>query len=161
MDKGSYSKTKYHSIAQDVYGLAITSALLAYLLIGFLAQIWHPTWILFLGALGAGVITDLIGYSIYNSRIRGNDTLSFDKQFENSFVYTRSVRVSGYLFILSIIAYIISAAVTGLWHPLWLIFLGMAVIEQTIAIVMKSRYKDYQPIDNPTIDTDGVTKDGE
>ncbi len=156
MSKGGYSKTKYHSVSQDVFGLAITCALLTYLLIGLFAGIWHPTWILFVIALCVGIVSDLIGYWIYNRKIKGNDALSFDKQFENSFVYSRSVRVSGYLFMFSIVAYVISAAFTGLWHPLWLIFIGMAVVEQTVAIVMKSRYKDFHPIEEFQPNSDGV-----
>ena len=145
MDK-NYFKSKQYSVAEDILSLSITIALTLYLGLGFFVHIWHPTWIVFVGAIIVSVLAYCIGYIHFKKivLVEGKEILPFNKQFETTFAYAKSVKVAGFLFILTIAVYVIICSFIGMWHPLWLIFFVMATIEQTIALVFKCCYKDYK-----------------
>ena len=145
MDK-NYFKSKQYSVAEDILSLCITIALTVYMGLGFYINIWHPTWLIFVGAIIISVVAYIVGYIIFkkaNKDVVG-EILQFNKQFDTTPVYAKSVKVSGFLFILTIVIYVVVASVTSMWHPLWLLFLVMAIVEQTIALVFKCLYKDYK-----------------
>ncbi|MBE5734883.1 MAG: hypothetical protein E7361_00295 [Clostridiales bacterium] len=139
--KESFKNSKEYSIAKDIWSLFITMAVFSYLFIGFVADMWHPTWIIFVVAIVLAIICFVIN-KVRFAKNKREYLMAFDKQFESTHIYAKCVKVSGWLFMLSIAGYIISASFTGLWHPLWLIFIGMAVVEQSMALVFKMSYKD-------------------
>ena len=142
MDK-SFRKSKQYSILEDIWSLCLTVAVFTYLAIGFFVKIWHPTWIIFVVAfLVALIFTMLLRKTYHKNQILSEDILEFNKQFELSQTYAKTVKVSGILFVLTIVCYVVTCSIIGLWHPLWLMFLLMAVIEQSVAIVFKAKFKD-------------------
>jgi len=135
-----FKLSKEYSVANDIWSLLLTISVLAYLIVGFGWHIWHPTWIIFILAVVVSIGLYVMCRVRYQKRA-ADYQLSFDKQFEASHSYSKCVKISGSLFILSIVCYCIVSSFTGLWHPMWLIFLGMAVLEQLIALIFKLSFK--------------------
>lgn len=71
---------------------------IAYLLMGFLADLWHPGWVVFLAIpLFAAIL--------------------FNKNLKLVSIYTTVI----------IVAYVVTSVLTGLWHPLWIAFLTIPI----------------------------------
>jgi len=137
----NYQKSKLYSIVKDIWSILFTIALLLYLGIGFFNKIWHPTWLMFVGAVALSLIIYVTSIVYYKKSNKKELTENFDLLFEASLLYAKCVKISGWLFVISVVSYILLASFSGLWHPLWLIFMVMAVIEQIIALIFKIKFR--------------------
>ena len=145
MENNNLDKSKYKSIAEDAWSILFGLALLIYLCIGIFAHIWHPSWVVFVIAVGVGTIISIICRDKYSrSPKMDNNVDSFDKQFERTFIYNKCVKVSGILFAVTVITYVVVNSFVGMWHPLWLMFILMSVVEEISAIIFKIRFKDFR-----------------
>ena len=139
--KNNYLKSKLYSISKDIFAILLSLSLLIYLSIGFVVKIWHPTWVVFIIAVVLATISNFICLAIY--RKSSNETIDeFDKKYEKTPYYNKTVKISTYLLILSIVVYVVASSVTGLWHPLWLIFFVFTVVEEIMAMIRKIIYKE-------------------
>ena len=139
----NYHKSKLYSVAKDIWSILFTIALFVYLFIGFVYDTWHPTWFLFIVIALLSIIIYFVSFTLFKKKCNNQEIkVPFDKTFETAIVYSKCVKISGWLFIVSVITYLVSASISGFWHPLWLIFLVMAIIEQTVAMFVKIRFKE-------------------
>ena len=141
----NFTKSKEWSVAKDIMSICVFLSVFVYLTIGFFVKIWHPSWLIFV--LFGGIAISSVIYLAWkygkNDKFLDN-ALSFDKQFEKSKNYNKSVKFSGVIFMITVIVYILLASFSGLWHPLWLIFFLMTIIDEIKALVVKLRYVDYK-----------------
>lgn len=160
MKKTNYNKSKTKSIVGDIWSIFISLTLLIYLSIGCIWGIWHPTWVVFPIALAIIGVIDYIGFVRYSKNPTMDDDVdSFDKQFERTFTYAKCVKFSGILFAFTVVTYVVVNSFIGMWHPLWLMFFAMAVIEETCAIIFKARYNDYQTTKAQMVDIETKVED--
>ncbi len=138
-----YHNSKVYSVIKDIWSILLTLSVFVYLYIGFVKGIWHPTWLIFVGVILISIVMYLVCLSIFKKHNKGKECIStpFDNLFEATIAYSKCVKISGWLFIASVLSYIIISSFTGLWHPLWLIFIGMAVVEQIVALSFKLIFK--------------------
>jgi len=72
-----YRKPKSQMISDAVCGVLMLVSILVYLLIGVIANIWHPTWIIVVSAgLICGIISICVGTfnNVSKSKELDNDT---------------------------------------------------------------------------------------
>jgi hypothetical protein len=86
-----------HNFIYPSYSIIVT---LAYLIIGFAFQIWHPTWLLFL---------TIPCYYMLVEFSRSRDW--------NTFPYP----------ILCVILFLTTGFDYNIWHPMWMIFLSIPI----------------------------------
>ncbi len=105
-------KTVAEKICGIVCGIVMFASLLTYLLLGAIANLWHPYWVIVpTGALACGII-GVIG-DVCNP-------LKREKKFskgENP--YTGCA--CAVIMLSCVIVYLLVSVITGLWHPLWII----------------------------------------
>lgn len=89
-------------------GILFIFAIIAYLLIGFLLKVWHPTWVVFLAPI---VISSLV--------------MAIGKKKAKKFNYP--------LFVVMI--YILFSSLYGLWHPLWVLFITVPLYYSFIKLI--------------------------
>ena len=104
--------TKLGIVVGALTGTLYLMAIIAYLLIGFLAGIWHPSWLVFLAPI---VISSFI--------------TSIGEKDANKFCYPVFV----------VIMYILFSSLYGLWHPLWVLFITIPLYYSFINLVRKAR----------------------
>ncbi len=105
-------RTLADKICGAICGALMFAALLTYLLLGGLANLWHPYWVILpAAALVCGII-GVIG-DVLNPSKRAK------KLGKGENPYTGCA--CGIIILTCITAFLLSAALTGLWHPLWII----------------------------------------
>ena len=82
-------------IARLVAQLIGVLAIIAFVIVGLVTKIWHPTWVILLAYPLATVVTKAIAKKRY---------------------------VEAFTVFPVTLVYIIVSAITGLWHPLWVLF---------------------------------------
>ena len=97
--------TKFEIACGILTGTLYLVAIIAYLLIGFLTGIWHPTWVVFLAPL---VISSLV--------------LAIGERKAQAFNYPVFV----------VMVYIVFSSLFALWHPLWVIFITIPIYYSVI-----------------------------
>lgn len=85
-------------------------SIIAYLLIGFLAGVWHPTWVIFFAPI---IISSLV--------------LSIAKRNAKKFCYPVFV----------VAAYVLFGSLFTLWHPLWVLFITIPLYYSLISFARK------------------------
>ena len=91
---------RQRAIVGGITGALFLLATIAFLLVGFLTGIWHPTWALFLIPI---VIESIIKAVLRKSPVK--------------FAYP----------VLVVIIFIVFGSIYGIWHPLWVIFITIPV----------------------------------
>ena len=113
-DEDEKGDKKHGSVTEKVEWLLTLFALIAYLLLGFLAHMWWNMWILFF-------IPDII-ISTYKA-IRDKNPKRFNMAFLCLFVYFFLCMVSP----------------RGLWHPGWVIFLAIPIYYTIAGILCRKK----------------------
>ena len=118
-------KSLSEKICGAVCGGVFFAALLTYLLLGAIANLWHPYWVLVpVGALACGIIGAV--FDVCNPAKRANKI----KKGENPYTGCACAVI-----ILScIIAYLLVGALANLWHPYWLIAVSGVVVCVAVGI---------------------------
>lgn len=88
--------------------------IIAYLVLGFLCNLWHPGWLIFL---------TIPAYYQYAGAC-------FTKNKKGFLLALPVVE-------LAVILYLLSGFLFGLWHPMWIIFLALPIYYWVIAIKKK------------------------
>jgi len=115
--KDEEPQTLADKICGALCGALTFAAILTYLLLGGLADLWHPYWVIIpVAALACGII-GVIG-DVLNPLKRAKKL----EKGENP--YTGCA--CGVIILTCIAAYLLAAALTGLWHPLWIIVVAGA-----------------------------------
>jgi len=83
-------------VSSSLTGILYLIAIIAYILIGYLANVWHPTWVVFLAPI---IISSLV--------------VAIWEKDANKFCYP--------VFVVAV--YILFSSLFGLWHPLWVVFI--------------------------------------
>lgn len=104
--------TKLNIFVGALTGTLYLVAIIAYLLIGFLAGIWHPSWLVFLAPLVISSFISAIG-----------------NKSANRFNYP----------IFVVCVYILFSSLYGLWHPLWVLFITIPLYYSFINLIKKAR----------------------
>lgn len=112
-------KTLLEKICGFICGAVFFIGLMSYLLIGTLLGLWHPYWIIVpVSALSCGIIGCI--FDMCNPEKRARKL----KRGENP--YTGGA--CGITMLSCVISYLTASVFTWLWHPLWVIVVGGAVI---------------------------------
>lgn len=127
-------KDKTARIINDcVWGVSFLLATIAYLLIGFLCNLWHPGWILFFAPFVLGGISN---------------TITHRNASEFPIVF------------LSLAAYLLMGFLANLWHPGWVVFIlipAYYIVVEPIKKAVKSNHKIEVTLSND--DSDGDEED--
>lgn len=113
-EKNIFQKVKQTSklsvITSGLTSILYLVSIIAYLLIGFLAGTWHPTWVIFLAPI---VISSLV--------------LAIGERNAKKFCYPVFV----------VAAYILFGSLFNLWHPLWVLFITVPLYYSLISFARK------------------------
>ena len=90
-------ESKWRVIKGKIYAITPIVALGTYLLIGFLAHIWHPTWLIFLAC-------------------------PLVPMFLSLFDGGKRAKILGFVSALICIAYVAVGFILKIWHPTWIAF---------------------------------------
>ncbi len=127
---------KISLVGNIVNGVTGGLCLIAYLLVGFLCNLWHPGWIIFFLPLIVG--------GVFDTFAKRNPTL-----FPIVFIVTA--------------VYLLLGCQWGLWHPYWALFLIIPIyycIAEPIKSVMKKQSANVE-IDYQNDNDNGNSNDGE
>lgn len=102
--------SKLAIITSGLTSILYLVSIIAYLLIGFLAGVWHPTWVIFFAPI---VISSLV--------------LAIGKKNAKKFCYP--------VFVVAV--YVLFGSLFGLWHPLWVLFITIPLYYSLISFVRK------------------------
>jgi len=91
---------KKKDVAGTIVGLVAILAAVAYFVLGFLLDLWHPGWLVFLAIPLTAIVVDIIK----KSKDAGNV-------------------ITGLITILAILAYLCMGFFLNLWHIAWVVFL--------------------------------------
>lgn len=123
-------KQKTARIINDcVWGVSFLLATIAYLLIGFLCNLWHPGWILFFAPFILGGISN---------------TITHRNASEFPIVF------------LALTAYLLMGFLANLWHPGWVIFIlvpAYYIVVEPIKKAVKSNHKIKVTLSNDNSDS--------
>lgn len=129
-------KDKTARIINDcVWGVSFLLATIAYLLIGFLCNLWHPGWILFFAPFILGGISN---------------TITHRNASEFPIVF------------LTLAAYLLMGFLANLWHPGWVIFIlipAYYIVVEPIKKAVKSNHKIEVTLSNDNSDSDEDNED--
>lgn len=129
-------KQKTARIINDcVWGASFLLATIAYLLIGFLCNLWHPGWILFFAPFVLGGISN---------------TITHRNASEFPIVF------------LALAAYLLMGFLANLWHPGWVIFIlipAYYIVVEPIKKAVKSNHKIEVTLSNDNSDSDEDNED--
>ena len=119
-------KTTLEKIGALVCTCVFSLGLITYLILGVVANLWTPYWILIpLCALSCGIIGilfDLFDVKKRNQKIRRGEN-----------PYTGAI--CGIVMLVCIITYLILGAFLSLWHPLWILLVIGAFVCSVIGII--------------------------
>lgn len=108
------NKVKKHSrlmvITSGLTSILYLVSIIAYLLIGFLTGVWHPTWVIFFAPI---IISSLV--------------LAIGKKNAKKFCYP--------VFVVAV--YVLFGSLFTLWHPLWVLFITIPLYYSLISFVEK------------------------
>lgn len=107
------------SLKSKIITITPMICLITYLSIGFFANIWHPTWVIFF-------LCFIVPAALSNNA---------------------SKVVCATWPIICVIAYIILGVTTSLWHPFWIIFLTIPIVETLFQGVNFNKKKKVEVID--------------
>lgn len=91
------SRRHKSKITSKIIAVTPIIATLVFLCLGFLGNLWHPGWVVFLSIPLVPTVVKM-----------------FEKKFRKGVV--------GVIFILVVIAYLLLGTIWNLWHPGWLVF---------------------------------------
>ena len=106
--------TKFETICGLLTIILLVLATIAYLLVGFLLDIWHPSWIIFGAPI---VISSLI--------------VAIGKKKASDFNYPVFV----------VMIYVLFGSLYNLWHPLWVVFITIPIYYLLIKFVKELKNK--------------------
>lgn len=117
--KDDAPETLPEKICGAVCGGVFFAALLTYLLLGAISNLWHPYWVLVpVGALSCGIIGAV--FDVCNPAKRAKKINKGENPYTGC--------ACGVIILSCIIAYLLVGALANLWHPYWLIVIsGVAV----------------------------------
>ena len=94
------------------------AGIMTYLLLGTLAELWDPYWVIIpVCALTCGILG--CTFDMFN-HVKRAKILSQGKN-----PYTGAI--CGIIILACVMVYLIASVCTGLWHPLWVIVVGGAL----------------------------------
>ncbi len=111
--------------ATVTYCVIAVCGLTAFLIVGFTVG-WNPYWVIIADAVMSGGIIGT-AFPLFD-KVRNAKKVSAG---ENPY----SEGISGIIMTACTIAFITAGAVSGLWHPLWIIMVSGGVVSATIAAV--------------------------
>lgn len=117
--KDDEPKTLSEKICGIICGSIVTACLLTYLLLGSLAEMWNPYWII---VVNGGLVCGIVG-CISDMFIPAKRQKRINRG-ENPYTGT----ACGIIMLTAVIAYITASVFTGLWHPLWVIVAGGGLV---------------------------------
>ena len=91
---------RQRTIISAVTGALFLLATIAFLLIGFITSIWHPTWALFL----IPIVIESVLKAVYRKSLA-------------KFAYP----------VVMVIIFIVFGSIYGIWHPLWVVFITIPI----------------------------------
>ncbi len=107
-------KVKEHSrimvITSGLTSILYLVSIIAYLLIGFLTGVWHPTWVIFFAPI---IISSFV--------------LAIGKKNAKKFCYP--------VFVVAV--YVLFGSLFTLWHPLWVLFITIPLYYSLISFARK------------------------
>lgn len=116
--KDEEPKTLLEKICGCICGAVMLAGIMAYLLLGTLAELWTPYWVIIpVCALTCGIIGCIFDMC--------NPVKRAKKLSRGENPYTGGA--CGIIMLTCIIAYLLVSVFTGLWHPLWVIVVGGAL----------------------------------
>ena len=117
--KDEEPKTLPEKICGCICGALMLAGIMTYLLLGTLAELWNPYWVIIpVCALTCGILGCVFDMCNHVKRAKKI------KRGENP--YTGGA--CGIIMLTCIITYLLVSVFTGLWHPLWVIVVGGALV---------------------------------
>ena len=113
-EKNIFQKVKQTSklavITSGLTSILYLVSIIAYLLIGFLTGVWHPTWVIFFAPI---IISSFV--------------LAIGKKNAKKFCYP--------VFVVAV--YVLFGSLFTLWHPLWVLFITIPLYYSLISFARK------------------------
>lgn len=103
--------TKKSAVGGAIISLVALLSTAAFLYIGFVMHIWHPTWLVF---LSIPIVSAIVDIATCKRNLAG--------------------AVSGIVSIGCAVAYLYMGFILNLWHPGWLIFFAIPITHALIKI---------------------------
>lgn len=125
--------------------LVMLGAIVSYLCMGSLLNLWHPGWLVFPLALSIWAFTDAVFIKPYG----------LSKNFSRLVGSRIFTGLSGMTMILSATIYLFIGCVYGIWHPSWVIF----IIALCAVVVFDCVSKALSGKDAPYTVEDGAVED--
>lgn len=124
--KDDGEKTLCEKIQGAVCATVVFAGLTAYFLLGILGELWHPYWVII---PSCALLSGIIGIIFDVCNIRKREA----KIAKGENPYTEAI--CGTIMLSSITAFLLSCALTNLWHPLWIIVVVGAFACATAAMI--------------------------
>lgn len=111
-----------NTLGNSFGGLIMLSCAAAYLCMGFLANLWHPGWLVFLGGITfciviGGIFGNDGGKEEHEHHLHGQELdLNFKARLFGAF--------AGASMMAAVTVYLCLGFLCGLWHPGWVVFLA-------------------------------------
>lgn len=106
-------------------GVIAVCGLVAFLIVGFNVG-WNPYWVIITDAVMSDVICGMV-FALFDTAKNANKIAAGENPYSEG--------ISGIIIIACTIAFITAGAVTGLWHPLWIIMASGGAVSATVATV--------------------------
>lgn len=95
---------------------------LVYLVIGFVWDLWHPGWLIFVAAAVLSPLLSAINRPKLRPKVKGS-------HFGPAVDWDRiNAALCAIVFLVAILAYLVMGFLWNLWHPGWLIFVAATVL---------------------------------
>ncbi len=108
-------RARMKAINEAICGGVFGCAAIAYLCMGFILNLWHPGWLVFLLAFSVCAFSD----EVFSAPKKKKQRQLVSRIFRGLCGMTMMLGVTGYLFI---------GCVYGIWHPSWVIFIAAFVL---------------------------------
>lgn len=109
-------------VLRIVEALLFPLALVSYLVMGVVWDLWHPGWLVFVGAALIGSLISAINRP-QESRVKGTAESMSGVDWDRI-----NAAFCAIAFLVAVLVYIVLGLAWNLWHPGWLIFVVAAVL---------------------------------
>lgn len=118
--KEKRKKTKSEILGDSFGGFIMLSCVIAYLIMGFTANLWHPGWIIFLGGI---TLCTFLGSVLSNDGGHGGDE-DDGKDYNPTFKERMFGGFAAASMMAATVVFLCLGFFANLWHPGWISFIA-------------------------------------
>ncbi|MGN0818312.1 MAG: helix-turn-helix domain-containing protein [Candidatus Coproplasma sp.] len=117
-EKGARKKTKSEILGESFGGFIMLSCVIAYLCMGFAANLWHPGWLVFPGGI---TLCTFLGSFFANDGGHDEDD---DEDYNPNFKERMFGGLAAASMMLAVLVFLCLGFLCNLWHPGWVSFIA-------------------------------------